>query len=417
MNQENIDVLFFVEHIDREIKGTLEVKRWLEENKNLKVHVASVDFGLYQSWKKYSPKVLCCPYGTSTETNFIKLFTTRNPNIVCVNLNYEELLWRETERYKRPKDSFAKNKMIHFVWGENFLNFLIRQDVNKNHIHIVGKPEIQFLLEMKNEQGEELRKKIAKTEKLDINKRWVFIPFNDGVAFRTDEVIDKLAKAGANREFLIECRDCAKKQIDLLFNYISTIIDKLQDVEIIYRPHPGVSVHFFEDVLRNYKLESKPSIHINRSYSIKEWLCTSEVCISNWSTTMVDAQIIGLNNYIFKPSLLAPSMRNDWMNGFVPIETVEDFITAIGKNKKNDSNNIVDWNYYIDTRKPAVERWGDTISYYVAHYTPNKNFHILRSFISVWPYLIRAELRRISKLYFSGFLVSKKVSYDYFEMI
>lgn len=416
MKLENIDVLFFIEHIDREMKGTLEVKKWLEQN-GLTVHVASITFGLYQSWKRFSPKVICYPYCKKRNYAMVELFLMRNPNVICVNLNYEQLLAPATEYSKRPQDEFAKKELIHFVWGQHFKNYLLKNNILEDNIKIVGKPEIQFLINMKKKQESEIRRQIALQEKLDENKRWIFVPFNDGGAFKTKKMMEvQMQRGGFLLSDLLESIEVTQKHLKYFFEYTSKVAKERKDVEIIYRPHPGVDVNNLYRLAEDYGLNKLPNFHIIRSYTIKEWLCSSQVCISNWSTTMVDAQTIGLKTYIFKPSLLSERRKADWMEKFIPIETLDDLRNAIGNNV--DSNvKQENYDYYIDTSEDAVERWGKTLLEYVQKYKDCGLRNSRKAYFTYFRKIVGSEYRRIAKRFDLNYKMNNSLLYDYFDVI
>ena len=418
MNTKDIDVLFFVEHIDREMKGTLKVKQLLENNYGLSVHVASIGFGLYESWRKYSPKVICLPYCRSDKSVMVRLFKTRNPNTVCINLNYEQLLSPATEIYKKPQGEFANKELVQFVWGKHFKRYLINCGVDENLIHIVGKPEIQFLLEMKNSDGVSLRKDISIKEDLDINKKWVFIPFNDGTALWDDKHMMTMSKrGGVSFNDLKDISLCTKEQLNLFFKWVSVVAKEYQDIEFIYRPHPGVNINDFSSYIKNNELDARSNFHIIRSYTIKEWLCCSQICITNWSTTIVDSALLGLKSFIFKPSLLPPGLSCSWLKGFTPIESLEELKKAISNLLIDENINVERYEDYIDTSEGAVSMWAASIAQCVNNYTENNNRYPVKAFFKEWKQLLRSEFRRVMRIIGLKKLVNNRINYDYFEML
>jgi len=409
-----IDVLFFVEHVDREMQGTKEIKKWLEENCGLSVHIASIGFGLFQSWKRFTPKVLCLPYCKSKKSVMVRLFKTRNPQTIVINLNYEQLLSSVTEKYKRPQDQFAKDELVHFTWGEHFKNYLISNGVKKENIHVVGKPEIQFLLNLKKSTGDNFRTDIANKEGLNVTKTWIFIPINDGPAFRSQQFIEALVKkGGANLDDLVMAKESTLKQINILFEWISRL-SVTNNLEFVYRPHPGVDITNYTPLLEKYKLNNNNAFHLTRSFTIKEWLCSSQICISNISTTMVDAQIVGMDTYIFMPSLLADKRRADWLQAFTPINSYNDFVDCLSCSSNAETHYD---NYYIDITGDVIEKWGKAISQYVELYKGCDSMHSYKAFRLEWKQLFRSEFRRIAIRLGLDSMVSRKISYDYFEII
>lgn len=417
LRTKDIDVLFFIEHVDREMKGTLKVKQELEEKYGLSVHVASIGFGLFDAWRHYSPKVICMPYCRSNKSVMVRLFKTRNPHTICINLNYEQLLSPATELYKKPQGDFAKKELIQFVWGNHFKRYLENNGVDKGVIRIVGKPEIQFLLELKSMDGASMRKEIAIKEKLDDNKDWVFIPFNDGTAFWDDKHMMTMSKRGGARfSDLKEISLCTREQLNDFFKWIAIVSKENQDIEFVYRPHPGVNIDDFKNYIRSNKLDVLPNFHIIRTYTIKEWLCCSQICISNWSTSIVDSALLGLNTFIFRPSLLPPGLNCTWLKGFTPIESLDDLKKVLDKNVKGETKNNNVYEDYIDTSTGAVQRWAESIVESVRSFSGGCVEHPIEAFCAEWMHLLRCEYRRYMRKIGLKCMVNSKVNYDYFEM-
>lgn len=417
LRTKDIDVLFFIEHVDREMKGTVKVKQLLENKYGLSVRVASIGFGLYQAWSKYSPKVICLPYCRSDKSVMVRLFKTRNPDTICINLNYEQLLSTATEIYKKPQGEFANKELIQFVWGQHFKDYLLKCGVDERLIHIVGKPEIQFLLEMKNMDGASLRNSIATKEHLDESKKWVFIPFNDGTAYWGEKQMENMSKrGGVPLEDLRDISVCTQIQLDLIFRWIADVADDNKEMEFIYRPHPGVNLDNFSGFIRDNNLNKISNFHIIRSFTIKEWLCCSQVCVTNWSTTIVDSALLGLSSFLFKPSLLPPGLECSWLKGFCPIETLEDFKKSLNDTLIEGKDNGLRYEYYIDTKEEAVPRWAKAISEYTSVYSDSKPKHPLKAFTLEWKKLLRSEFRYRMRRIGVKRLFSSSLNYDFFEI-
>ena len=415
----NLDVLFFVEHKDREMEGTLAVKKQLESY-GLKVAIASIEFGLAQAYLRYSPKVICMPYLKSRKSTVARVFAARDRNTIFLNLNYEQLFWKMTEEFKRPRDKFAKDEVYHFAWGNNFKKYLERKGVPESQIFIVGKPEIQFLKE-KKEREKDLKGRLAKERNLDVNKKWCFLPLNDGSAFRTDQMIDTLVKKShAIKGHLFDTRRIAKEQITNLLKFITELDDSelKQKIEFIYRPHPGVTEAQILSIISELGKEKPAWLHIDRSYSVKEWLCCSDVCITNWSTVIVDAALIGLNSFSFYPHLMTESMQSDWLPLFPAISNYDDFCKALMERNEGEAVNGDKFKDYFDTSSSVIEKWAKAINELTLKYGKEDHSSVFsRLDYQRVLYLLRAECRRLSRKLFSGKFVKKAIQYDYFEII
>ena len=411
---KNIDILFFIEHKDREMDGTKRIIEYLLENEKLDIVVANTEFGFFDAFWRYNPKVVCLPYCRSKKNHVANAFYTRNPEVHIINLNYEQIFNPTTIKFKRPQDWFAKEKVYHIAWGEQFKRYLIDNGVCANNIFITGKPEIFFLKEMV-ESSTGLRKKMAEEFTLDITKKWCFLPLNDGTAFMSEDRIKEEISQGKRLPASLESHRIAKKQVELLLKYIQEVKEKRKEIEFILRPHPGVSINEYADLLAKLGIEECSNLHIIREYSVKEWLCCSNICISNWSTVILDASAIGLPTYVFQPEKLPEFLDAPWIDIFKKITDYSSFEQLICENSSMDvSSNYI--SEYIDLKKKPIEEISRVILSVMSESVVKVRLRMFNAFIAEYKHLLRSKLRSFFKdTFFEKRFVNEKLKYDFFD--
>lgn len=417
---KDIDILIFIEHTDREMQGTVAVKKYLEKNTKLDVKVFSIEYGFFDAWHSYNPKLICLPYCKSEENLIVRAFRTRNPNTIFLNLNYEQIFNKTTIVHKRPRDKFAQKDAYHFAWGQQFQEYLQNYGVPNSHIFVTGKPEIQFLMAMKH-SGRNIKTEIAEKTGLDAKKDWCFIPLNDASAFLSEEFIREKIRQGKSSEAALESHRCANKQIKILLKWLGRLFkeENSEDMEIVLRPHPGVAVENYNEIFEEMKINQPKNLHILREYTVKEWLCCSAICISNWSTVVIDAASIGVKTYIFEPEPIPDCMQADWIDAFTKIKNYNFFKQVfLGTDMEEETAQGCE-KIFVDTSIDAVSSWAEamyTLTCLYRETEPTDKHTFLEGLKKEWKRMIRSKLRCMAqKSHIGKSKINEKIRYDFFE--
>ena len=415
IDMKNIDILFFVEHKDRELDGSQKVIQQLLHSQKYSIAIANIEFGFFDAFFRYNPKVICLPYCRSIQNHIANAFYTRNNKTIFLNLNYEQIYNPVTIIYKRPVDDFAKKTIMHIAWGENFKKYLIDNGVSEENIVITGKPEIYFLKQLKH-NSPALKERLSNEFQLSLDCKWVFIPLNDGTAFMSEDRIKAEIQRKVRMPESLTSHRVAKKQVCLLLEYIEKYLKHHEDVEIILRPHPGVNVEEYMSLLKQLRIEVPSKLHFIRDYSVKEWLCCSDICISNWSTVILDASAIDVPTYVFQPELLPNFLNAQWIEIFKKITDYTDFEKVLQENSQGSVSNTY-IGEYIDTTKNPIEEIASLLQILVRDNEAWKGrVYSIGAFQREWKHLIRSKLRTVAyKTILFRKCVNKKLLYDYFE--
>lgn len=418
---EEVDVLIFIEHLDRELDSAIKIMGELEERHNVSVALASIEFDLFDAFVKFSPKLICLPYCKSGLNKVVKLFKKKlKDNVRFINLNYEQLLSNYTKENKRPKDYFAKNELIHFCWGNDFKEYLIESGTRLESIFITGKPEVSLLMSAyeNNEIRSKMKQKLAMKQKIDMNKKWIFIPFNDGLIFEDDDRIQAGIERGSRKKESFVLKKHMEKSIFEILKWFVKFseFDTEEDFLIIIRPHPSVTTTQYTDVFKEMFGEVPKGIHISRDYSIKEWLISSDVCITNYSTVAVESSAIGVPTYIAEPFKRPRFADTDWIKNFPVLKEYKDFRDVITKDDFiiQDLKGVV--TNFIYTEENSIHLTARIISSLLEE--RNKNNQIQKSEF-IWSFLsdplrlIRSKIRDIEMRYSMPYKVFTTLSLEY----
>ena len=137
INPTKIDVLFFIEHIDRELETAQEIVSVLKEKYNLKCVIASAIYHPVTCVLKTRPKIIVTPstaFGIgSPGWLFFKSFKNAP---VFINLNYEQFISSWKGKYKSAKHDISLKSQIQLTWGTYFKNFLIETGTEEKNVII-----------------------------------------------------------------------------------------------------------------------------------------------------------------------------------------------------------------------------------------------------------------------------------------
>ena len=401
------DILFLIEHDDRESEVVHRISNILREEHGFDVSILSI---LYHShlFRKIKPKVVVVPYALSANdwpiSYFVKKFGSQ---INYINLNWEQHLAKMTKEYKAPRDTFCKKQIMHLAWSDNFKAFLAGHGVLEKNIEIIPNPTYQLLHE-KCLQSDILRKELSCKFNIVIDKAWLFLPMNYGWAFSSNSEIEAKINKGFPEEYAWNYRDYSQKCIKEFVKFAYEI-SKSDEYEIIIRPHPSISCDQYLELFADEIGVIPSSIKFSKEYSIREWISASDIVGSSWSTSVWDAVNVGKLGFLFTP-YERPESHEVWWNVLVPnINKAEDVSFLLNKKSNNSIvdtissiNTIALWIVDVLLSSNASEIQNQKIENNLSH---------LRSIL----YMLRSQVRSILAKNFNGIGIKKGMLRDYFD--
>jgi surface carbohydrate biosynthesis protein len=389
----NYDVILLYEHKDRELDSAIALSNYLTKKMGYSVGIYSIVFDLFYLYKNVGTKVLCLPYCRSIENIAVKLFKKKHGDkVLFVNLNYEQLLSPYTKLIKKPQDDFARSELYHFTWGSYFKNYLLENGVKNKNIVITGKIENTLLKDKYWIKKSQIRYNISKNLKIDSNKKWIFLPLNDGVIFEKESVIKKSILRGYANDNSYVFREYVQKTVLNLLNLVCKIGNEglLNDYILILRPHPSVSVSDYKYFLASNKIFLPDNLIICRDYSSKEWVSCVDICITNYSTVALDSSFLGVPTYVFEPFKRPEFASTDWIDYFGKIKTQNDFLRILNKDFTKDSSKLL--NQFIVTELNSIFETSEAIKKLLMKSIEikltNKSFFHIKDFFKILRSLI-----------------------------
>ncbi|MFK7779733.1 MAG: hypothetical protein QM490_01175 [Candidatus Gracilibacteria bacterium] len=310
---KEVDIIFFVEHKDRELESIKLIAEKLKESGKTSL-ILSIYFHVHYLYF-YKAKIFVFPYLINQNDWPVSIiYKMYGDSVEYINMNWEQLFSKANEEFKKPQDNFVKEKVKHISWSNYFKSYLLRHGVQKENINITGNPANEILFQLLNKNNH-LKDRLSKEFNLDINKKWIFFPMNYGWAFFSDKMILKKIEAGYKKDIAYEYRSYSKKCLEK-FVYFIDDISKKYDYEIIIRPHPSITEDDYRNVFNKGLGYIPKNVILNKKYSIREWIIASDIIGSSWSTSVWDAYNVGKSVFLFTP-YKRPEWLDVWWNNEV----------------------------------------------------------------------------------------------------
>ncbi|MGP2657645.1 hypothetical protein ACOJTA_11430 [Malaciobacter sp. WC5094] len=351
---KEVDVIFFVEHKDRELDSIEYLAKMLYNNYGVSCIILPIHFYLFYLIY-YKPKLVVSYFISSKEHFPIPIVKSIYPKAKYLSMNWEQLLFPINLEFKRPKDEFAQREIYHISWDENFYNYLLSMNVKPDNIRITGNIAL-FLMEKSIEEKKKIiYNKLNSRYSFSSYEKIIFFPMNLAWAFFNKEDLDSRLKNGYDPKILYAHHELAKKYLSVLLKWISKASKEYERYLFVIRPHPYIVEDDYINAFGEMSLSINSNIVISKEATVKEWLSISDKNYSNWSSVIYDANVMGRHG-----SLLVPFSRPKWLevpwNSDVPnIINYESFIRDLTTqnshskiyNNKNIDKNVAKYIYDI----------------------------------------------------------------------
>jgi surface carbohydrate biosynthesis protein len=323
-----IDVLFLVEHVDRELDAVTSIIEKLQSNFGILSDARNYYYDLSYAVGRYEPKMVVVPFFYGLDhLHPITLFE-RWPNSRFLNLGWEQILAKLDVSMKVPRDDTARTRVHHICWTLQHHNFLEHNGVLKDHLHLTGNPVMKFY-DQPYKNYFKSRERLAGHHGLDPTRKWVLFPENYIFAFLSDQHMQNLARhQNADLQFLEQAREYCDRSLKQFFTWAKDL-DRENDPIVILRPRPATTRDQMVDFMRRASGMPAESLRIIKAETAREWILAADHVISSFSTTLIEAALAGKMIHKFSPEPLPDALHNEW-HRFVPgLGDRDGFLNAI----------------------------------------------------------------------------------------
>lgn len=329
-------IVIFYEHLSREYDAIVNIKNALlsQCQTPLVVIVAQINLEWRQALKyarHHGINALMLPgyYSAIPDGLWVVPFMKINSHLVTINFHHEQIPAPFNKSVQLPHDIPSKEGCVHLAWSERFKQSLEEVGVPSSFIRITGNPRADLLISCDKHS---CKSDFAQEFGLDERKTWLL--YCDNRYSAAKQAIKNQTRNTLYRDLNKELYS-SKEQLDedarkLLFTQIRELPDSFfENFELIYRPHPGVSL--LDDV--------DDRVHVIAKGSIGMWLDVSDLLLIWNSTTAFEADVRGIAVLRHEPIPNNPEFRAIGLDSYQCIaELLEIDIDLIRQTREAESH-------------------------------------------------------------------------------
>jgi surface carbohydrate biosynthesis protein len=326
-----VDVLYFVEHVARELDVACLVKSLAGTRHGLELEVLSLPYDADHAVRRFSPQVVAVPYLYSTRSRRIPPLLCRWPGAAYFSLNWEQLLNGANQRFQTPREAFVRESVFHQAWTRPYRSFLLSHGVRADNIFPNGNPALA-LYRPPYRAALPGREELARRHGLRPDARWLFFPENYGWAFLSDREIEAKVRQGYDREMAHANRLFNRESLAEVLRWLARLARE-RDAEIVLRPRPAIAADEYRQRMAEVLGPGghPPALHVIKAGTVREWNLASDVVVSSFSTTLLEAAVAGRPAYFLEPLPFPEFLRTEWIELGVRLGRYEELAEAFDR--------------------------------------------------------------------------------------
>ncbi len=338
---QTIDLLLFYEHTARELDALCVVKHLCETRHGLRVELAHQPYGGPEALERWNPQVVAVPFCYSQSVTHYP-FLLDWPTATIFNLAWEQLFYQGNRAAKLPEGEFECRHVLHHAWGDVFARTLEGQGVPRANIFVNGQPAYMLYTEPYRRFFSS-RAELAQRHGLDPAKRWVFFPENYNWAFYAEWKLAEMAASGTSHEHIQAMVAFCQDSFGQVMEWCRRATAQ-GDVEVIVRPRPATPMGEFAAAVERSVPVRPPSLHIIKDESVREWILASDVVVSSYSTSLIEAAVAGKASYMLEPIPIPQALHVEWHDRTARLRTYAQFEAAcLGQPERSSDQQLGQW--------------------------------------------------------------------------
>ena len=341
---KKIKILFYVEHVDREISTVKSIIEQLELSENDYI-IVSTNFAMGISKFLYRPELVVTPwlYSDFCYKKIVSFFLLNKVKVL--NLHHEQIT--NLDRLEALLPSGLSKNVFHLSWGQFFKEKMVSRGVAENDIFVTG--SIRLAPKKASYSKEELANKYFGDSNA-INKKWIMFVSSYSWKDLPDSVIHKVERNG--RKNVWEYKSIVKQSYQKTLSWIEDFLVKNPEVLYAYRLHPSENVD--EQLLR--LVNTYENFHIINELTISEWINHFDILDLWISTSIAEIFVYEKPVRIIRPITLPSNVEVEGFQNFDKTCSIEDFTTVDFESTPYNFNNSKEYlkiyySYGIDSGK------------------------------------------------------------------
>lgn len=316
-----VDVVYLYEHAARELDVACATAAILEHEYALSVRVVHWPSGFPHVEHQIQPRLVVLPYCYAEENYTFLLAKWRNS--IFFNASWEQLLYAGNLISKTPHGPFAIDHVFHHSWSTQYASFLREQEVEQHRIFINGQPSYA-LYDEPYQRYFTSRADLAAQHGLNPSCKWILFSENYNWAFYTEAKLAYFIEQGQSPEDVRAMRDFCKRSLAETVQWCAQLA-RTEEIEIVIRPRPSTAIDQFIEAVKEIVPDVPPRLHIIQDENIREWILASDVVVSSYSTSLIEAAVAGKSVYMLEPYSIPEALQVSWHDLLPHIKTYEEF--------------------------------------------------------------------------------------------
>ena len=326
-----LDIVFLYEHAARELDIACAIAARLRRM-SLDVEVVHWPTGFPTAVLRLQPKIVVLPFCYIEQSYDALLAYWRTSTFF--NMAWEQLFYLGNQKAKTPRGEFATKHVIHHAWSDFYAAYLHGKGISSDRIILNGQPAYT-LYDSPYRGYFPSRQELSDQYGLDTTRRWVFFPENYNWAFYSDFMLEQFIKSGQSPDDVDAMREFCDLSLKAVLGWCAKAAQG--DIELILRPRPSTTKDEFEDFVKRVLFERPEHLHIIQEGSIREWILASDIVVSSYSTSLIEAAVAGKPVFILEPLPIPASLHVDWHDLLPHIKTEQHFLqVCVGEKNKTD---------------------------------------------------------------------------------
>lgn len=317
---KKIDIVYFYEFAVRELDVACAVKCIAREKYGLRIEILRWPREGLTHLVRSVPKVVVLPFCYNSWNYYKLLMEWRRA--IFFNLAWEQFFCSGNLKQKIPRDPFARGHVIHHAWSGTYVDFLLENGVPRGNIFLNGNPACAlYMPPYRNYFDARTRAALGEAHGLDCKKRWIFFAENYNWAFRENlvEYADPDNQEDI-RQMVSYCRESLRKTI-----LWCEEAARRGPIEIIIRPRHNMKSVNFRSFVSEVAPSLPPNIHIIQEGTVREWIMASDITVSSYSTTLIEAAVADKPAFMLEPMSMPASLHVKWHDLTPKIRTASEF--------------------------------------------------------------------------------------------
>lgn len=333
-----VDVVCLYEKALRELDVLCAIKA-LAARRGIDVEIVQQDYGHGQALTRYRPRLVVLPFCYQNRSNNIYLMRWRKA--IFVNLSWEQFFYPGNRIAKTPRGTFALNHVMHFSWSAPYSDLLRRAGVPPQHIFVSGNPTLGLYRPTYRSYFAS-RAALADRYKLDPTRTWVFFPENYNWAFYESSMLEQMVSDGQSAKDVSAMVEFATMSFEAAMRSCDRLVRE-QRVELILRPRPATPPQIMRDRVAAVIGAIPPRFNILQDETVREWNLVSDVVVSSYSTSLIEAAAAGKRILLLEPYTLPNTLVQSWHHLAPRVRTYEELRDGVRRQVPETSSALAEW--------------------------------------------------------------------------